>query len=387
MMAALVVALSMGSLTRRAVVLGGTPLVAAAMVPPAVAASPVREGMAAFVENDVERSIALFDKAIAERPESKPYLWQRGLSLYYVERFGEGAEQFAIDVSVNPNDTEEQIVQGREPNEPWARWRRSRIRAPRVPLAPLPHSLACADGAAFAPVPCSGICSAWRASRAAWRRRVRTSYASDATAGLSCAPPRSCLLARVPPARHRSSSSPRAPMQPTRSVSLRRRATHGRERAPQASEALTTADTACAIESRCRQTARSTSDYTAKPTATWRVPGATSRLRRRRDTGAAPATTWPPSHACTCSDEVGDMVRVYCSEPIRDRAATTGLSHSRLVWALGSMYASCRLQPDRPMPAPPPHVRRGPCMGHRFRRDALRTRLTCTRGHIWTMVC
>lgn len=109
MMAALVVALSMGSLTRRAVVLGGTPLVAAAMVPPAVAASPVREGMAAFVENDVERSIALFDKAIAERPESKPYLWQRGLSLYYVERFGEGAEQFAIDVSVNPNDTEEQI--------------------------------------------------------------------------------------------------------------------------------------------------------------------------------------------------------------------------------------------------------------------------------------
>jgi len=39
----------------------------------------------------------------------KPYLWQRGLSLYYAGRFQEGADQFATDVAVNPNDTEEQI--------------------------------------------------------------------------------------------------------------------------------------------------------------------------------------------------------------------------------------------------------------------------------------
>ena len=65
--------------------------------------------MAAFSANKVEESISLFDSVIAARPEAKPYLWQRGLSLYYAERFRDGAEQFATDVSVNPNDTEESI--------------------------------------------------------------------------------------------------------------------------------------------------------------------------------------------------------------------------------------------------------------------------------------
>ncbi|XLU67859.1 hypothetical protein S245_026912, partial [Arachis hypogaea] len=36
-------------------------------------------------------------------------LWQRGLSLYYLDRFEEGAEQFRLDVAQNPNDTEESI--------------------------------------------------------------------------------------------------------------------------------------------------------------------------------------------------------------------------------------------------------------------------------------
>ncbi|GMJ10481.1 hypothetical protein HRI_004717300 [Hibiscus trionum] len=34
---------------------------------------------------------------------------QRGLSLYYLDRFKEGAEQFRLDVAQNPNDTEELI--------------------------------------------------------------------------------------------------------------------------------------------------------------------------------------------------------------------------------------------------------------------------------------
>ncbi|QHN86784.1 uncharacterized protein DS421_16g549280 [Arachis hypogaea] len=34
-------------------------------------------------------------------------LW--GLSLYYLDRFEEGAEQFRLDVAQNPNDTEESI--------------------------------------------------------------------------------------------------------------------------------------------------------------------------------------------------------------------------------------------------------------------------------------
>jgi hypothetical protein len=44
---------------------------------------------------------------IALAPKMRPYMWQRGLSLYYLGRFQEGAQQFRDDVAVNPNDTEE----------------------------------------------------------------------------------------------------------------------------------------------------------------------------------------------------------------------------------------------------------------------------------------
>ena len=39
-----------------------------------------------------------------------PYLWQRGLSLFYAGRFAEGGEQFRRDVAMNPGDTEEVII-------------------------------------------------------------------------------------------------------------------------------------------------------------------------------------------------------------------------------------------------------------------------------------
>jgi tetratricopeptide (TPR) repeat protein len=76
---------------------------------PAAAANPVREGMAAFAANKVAEAIELYDSVLAQNPGYKPYLWQRGLALYYADRFTDGAEQFAADVAVNPNDTEEQI--------------------------------------------------------------------------------------------------------------------------------------------------------------------------------------------------------------------------------------------------------------------------------------
>lgn len=74
-----------------------------------MAANPVREGMQAFSAGKVEESIKLFDSVLEQKPSSKPYLWQRGLSLYYADRFADGAEQFKADVAVNPNDTEESI--------------------------------------------------------------------------------------------------------------------------------------------------------------------------------------------------------------------------------------------------------------------------------------
>ncbi|XP_030547124.1 uncharacterized protein LOC115752863 [Rhodamnia argentea] len=69
----------------------------------------VRRGMLLFRQGDVVGSLLEFDKAIELDPRQKAYLWQRGLSLYYLDRFEGGAEQFRIDVAQNPNDTEESI--------------------------------------------------------------------------------------------------------------------------------------------------------------------------------------------------------------------------------------------------------------------------------------
>ncbi|KAK1559225.1 hypothetical protein Q3G72_012070 [Acer saccharum] len=65
--------------------------------------------MSLFRQGDVLGSLVEFDKAIELDPRQKAYLWQRGLSLYYLDRFEEGAEQFRFDVAQNPNDTEESI--------------------------------------------------------------------------------------------------------------------------------------------------------------------------------------------------------------------------------------------------------------------------------------
>ncbi|XP_062210144.1 uncharacterized protein LOC133911756 isoform X3 [Phragmites australis] len=75
----------------------------------AAASLAVRRGMQLFRQGDVAGSLTEFDSAIEMDPRQKQYLWQRGLSLYYLDRFEEGAEQFRLDVAANPNDTEESI--------------------------------------------------------------------------------------------------------------------------------------------------------------------------------------------------------------------------------------------------------------------------------------
>ncbi|KAL3356292.1 hypothetical protein AABB24_017131 [Solanum stoloniferum] len=69
----------------------------------------IRKGMLLFRQGDVLGSLVEFDKAIQLDPRQKAYLWQRGLSLYYLDRYEEGEHQFRIDVAQNPNDTEESI--------------------------------------------------------------------------------------------------------------------------------------------------------------------------------------------------------------------------------------------------------------------------------------
>ena len=93
----------------------------------------VREGMRSFRMGDVSSSLSFFDAAeegaasssssssSSSSPSSSssssgsgggssslaPYLWQRGISYYYLDRFADGHAQFRRDVEVNPNDVEE----------------------------------------------------------------------------------------------------------------------------------------------------------------------------------------------------------------------------------------------------------------------------------------
>ena len=65
--------------------------------------------MQSFRNGDVLTSLQYFDKANNLVPDNKltPYLWQRGISYYYLDKFQEGHEQFSLDVKVNPLDVEE----------------------------------------------------------------------------------------------------------------------------------------------------------------------------------------------------------------------------------------------------------------------------------------
>jgi hypothetical protein len=73
----------------------------------------VREGMRSFRDGDVPSSLSFFDAAEDSSPSPSgspsliPYLWQRGISYYYLDRFEDGHRQFRSDVAVNPNDVEE----------------------------------------------------------------------------------------------------------------------------------------------------------------------------------------------------------------------------------------------------------------------------------------
>lgn len=85
------------------------PLVATLAARPASAADP-REVFTAAVDRlfagDPKRSAELFDELVALRPEIEPELWQRGLALYYADRFADGRRQFERHKEVNPADVE-----------------------------------------------------------------------------------------------------------------------------------------------------------------------------------------------------------------------------------------------------------------------------------------
>lgn len=64
------------------------------------------EAVRLFFDAEPARSARVFDQLVAAVPEAEPELWQRGLALYYAERFDDGRKQFELHRTVNPNDVE-----------------------------------------------------------------------------------------------------------------------------------------------------------------------------------------------------------------------------------------------------------------------------------------
>ena len=62
-----------------------------------------------FRASHFKESVADFDRAIELAPEQAPHHWQRGISLYYAERFTDGRKQFELHQSVNPSDVENAV--------------------------------------------------------------------------------------------------------------------------------------------------------------------------------------------------------------------------------------------------------------------------------------
>ncbi len=66
----------------------------------------LNRGMEHFQSGDVEQSIKAFDRVIAADPSAAPYLWQRGIALYYASRFKDCQAQFESHRAVNADDVE-----------------------------------------------------------------------------------------------------------------------------------------------------------------------------------------------------------------------------------------------------------------------------------------
>lgn len=64
------------------------------------------KAIAMFFSGQPIESARLFDSVAKIRPELAPELWQRGIALYYAERFDDGRKQFELHRTVNGSDVE-----------------------------------------------------------------------------------------------------------------------------------------------------------------------------------------------------------------------------------------------------------------------------------------
>lgn len=61
---------------------------------------------AALRSGEIDAAVVGFDRVVKTWPDRMPYLWQRGIALYFAGRFDDAAEQFRQHRVVNPNDVE-----------------------------------------------------------------------------------------------------------------------------------------------------------------------------------------------------------------------------------------------------------------------------------------
>ena len=54
----------------------------------------------------VKYAVRLFDKYLEKEKDQMPFLWQRGIALYFAKDFKAGVTQFEVHRKVNPNDVE-----------------------------------------------------------------------------------------------------------------------------------------------------------------------------------------------------------------------------------------------------------------------------------------
>lgn len=71
----------------------------------------VDKAEADFAAGHIAEAVAGFDRLAALDPPSAPWLWQRGIALYYLGRFEECASQFAAYRGENPRDVESAVWQ------------------------------------------------------------------------------------------------------------------------------------------------------------------------------------------------------------------------------------------------------------------------------------
>jgi len=64
------------------------------------------EAVRLFFAGKPRESADIFDRLVAASPDLEPELWQRGLALYYADRFTDGRRQFELHRTVNPDDVE-----------------------------------------------------------------------------------------------------------------------------------------------------------------------------------------------------------------------------------------------------------------------------------------